>query len=136
MRLSRLLIPHELNETVGKRIASAMSARNVSLRAQVAALLAIADKKSARTVEDFFPDVADGSLKATALSIIYAWYAGVLADAPGEQVFAFELALVFQPTHDVMTIPTYAYGQPNSWTTVSPPLGSVPKFRADTSGER
>ena len=131
MALSRLLIPHQLDETVGKRIASAMSARTPGLQAQVDSLLAIARKKDAKVVEDFFPDIAEGPLKVTALAILYTWYAGVLADAPGEQVFAYELALVFQPTNDVMTIPTYAFGKPNSWTAVSPPLGGVPKFRAD-----
>lgn len=133
MQLSRLLIAHQLDDALGKRIASAMAARMPELPAQVAGLLAIARKKDAKVVEDFFPDIADGPLKTTALAIIYTWYSGVMADAPGEQVFAFELALVFQPTRDVMTIPTYAYGKPNGWTALNPPLGSVPKFRGDVA---
>lgn len=133
MQLSRLLIPHRLDDALGKRIASAMSGRTRDLNAQVAGLLAIASARNARVVEDFFADVPTGPLKTTALAIISTWYTGVMADAPGEQVFAFELALVFQPTRDVMTIPTYAIGKPNGWTAVSPPLGSVPRFRADTA---
>ena len=131
MQLSRLLIQHHLDEAIGTRIATAMAARTPGLAAQVNGLLAIARGKNATVVEDFFPDIPEGPLKATALAIIHTWYAGVMADAPGEQVFAYELALVFQPTHDIMTIPTYAFGKPNSWTAVSPPLGSVPKFSAD-----
>ena len=67
MRLSRLLIPHVLNDTVGRRIASAMSARNSDMQAQVSKLLATADKKRATVVEDFFADVPEGPLKVTAL---------------------------------------------------------------------
>jgi hypothetical protein len=131
MQLSRLLIQHELDETVGMRIASVMSARTPGLEAQIDGLLAIAKNKNAKVVEEFFPDIPEGPLRATALAIIYVWYAGVMVDEPGEQVFAFELALVFQPTRDVMTIPTYASGKPNGWSAVSPPLGNVPRFRAD-----
>jgi hypothetical protein len=37
-----------------------------------------------------------------------AWYLGVIVDAPDTEVFAYELALMYQPTSDVMTIPSYA----------------------------
>src|SRR6516225_7604178 len=57
MKISSLLIPHRLNEEVGKRIGVAMSALNPSLSEHVTELLAIAAKKNARIVEDFFPDV-------------------------------------------------------------------------------
>ncbi len=133
MSLSRLLIPHRLNGVVGGRIAAAMAASTQGLQGQVDALLAIAKTKNAKIVEDFFPDVPNGPLKETALAIIYAWYAGVLVDAPGAQVFAYELALVFQPTNDVMTIPTYAISGPNAWKSAGPPLGQVPTFQNDTA---
>jgi fructose 5-dehydrogenase small subunit len=52
----------------------------------------------------------------------------VIVDAPGAEVFAYELALMYQPTTDVMTIPTYAISGPNEWTSEAPPLGSMPTF--------
>src|SRR5262249_635328 len=82
MDISRLLLPHRLNEEIGKRIGLAMSALNPSLSEQVSELLAIARKRNARIVEEFFPDVPDGPLKQAALSIISAWYLGVVTDAP------------------------------------------------------
>ena len=126
--LSSLLIPHRLNEAIGKRIGILMSALNPSLAEHVAALLAIAKQKNAGIVEDFFPDVPEGPLKQTALSIISAWYLGVVSDAPDAEVFAFEYALMYQPTHDVMTIPSYAISGPNGWTANAPPLSDMPKF--------
>jgi fructose 5-dehydrogenase small subunit len=128
MEVSRLLIQHHLHEEVGKRIGVAMSALNPSLSEQVAGLLVIARKKNAGVVEDFFPDLPEGGLKETALAIISAWYLGVVSDAPDAEVFAYEYALMYGPTKDVMTIPSYAISGPNGWKADAPPLDSMPEF--------
>jgi len=128
LELSAVLIPRRLNAVVGKRIGAAMNALHPSLSEQVEELLAIAKKKNARVVEDFFPDVPEGPLKESALAIISAWYLGVASPAPDAEVFAFEYALMFQPTRDVMTIPSYAISGPNAWSADAPPLSDVPEF--------
>jgi hypothetical protein len=61
--LSSLLIPHRLNEAIGKRIGNLMSTLNPSLAEHVTGLLAIAKQKNAGIVEDFFPDVPEGPLR-------------------------------------------------------------------------
>jgi hypothetical protein len=128
MEISSLLVPHHLNEEVGKRMGAAMGAQNPSLSQHIAGLLTIARDRNARVVEDFFADVPDGPLKQTALSIISAWYLGVVTDAPDAEVFAYEYALMYQPTRDVMTIPSYAISGPNGWTAEAPPLSNMPEF--------
>jgi hypothetical protein len=128
MEISSLLVPHRLNEEIGRRMGVVMSALNPSLSQQIDELLSIAQKKNARIVEDFFPDVPDGPLKQTALSIISAWYLGVATDAPDAEVFAYEYALMYQPTRDVMTIPSYAVSGPNGWKADAPPLSNMPEF--------
>jgi hypothetical protein len=128
MEISRLLVPHRLNEAVGKRMGAAMGALNPLLSQQMEGLLSIARQKDARIVEDFFADVPDGPLKDAALSIISAWYLGVVTDAPDAEVFAYEYALMYQPTRDVMTIPSYAISGPNRWTVETPPLSNMPEF--------
>jgi len=128
MQLSLLLIPHQLDRDVGLRLAAALRTKDPGFTGHVTALLDIARKKNARIVEEFFSDVPDGPLKDTALLIISAWYLGVIVDAPGAEVFAYELALMYQPTIDVMTIPTYAISGPNEWTSEAPPLNSMPAF--------
>jgi fructose 5-dehydrogenase small subunit len=128
MEISSLLIQHRLDQEVGKRIGAAMGALNSQLSEQVAELIAIAKNKNAKIVEDFFPDVPEGPLKETALSIISAWYLGVVTDAAGAEVFAFEKALMYQPTRDVMTIPSYAISGPNGWSADAPPLENMPDF--------
>jgi fructose 5-dehydrogenase small subunit len=128
MAISTLLIQHHLNPDIGSRLAAAMQAKNPAFQEQIAELLTIARKKNARVVEDFFPDIPEGPLKATALAIISAWYLGVISDAPDAEVFAYELALMYQPTLDVMTIPSYAIAGPNGWNADAPPLANLPTF--------
>jgi hypothetical protein len=128
LEVSSLLIPHRLNEEIGRRIGAAMNALNPSLSEQLAELLAIARNKNARIVEDFFPDVPEGPLKETTLAIISAWYLGVVSDALDAEVFAYEYALMYGPTRDVMTIPSYAISGPNGWKSDAPPLDSMPEF--------
>jgi hypothetical protein len=43
-------------------------------------------------------------------------------------VFAFEYALMYGPTQDVMTIPSYAISGPNAWPADAPPLENMPDF--------
>lgn len=128
MELSSLLIPHRLNPAIGQRLGALMSASNPSLSEHMAGLLAIAKDKNARIVEDFFPDVPEGPLRETALAMISAWYLGVVSDAPDAEVVALEYALMYQPTSDVMTIPSYAKSGPNGWTADAPPLSNMPEF--------
>jgi hypothetical protein len=128
MEISSLLVTHRLNEQVGRRMGAAMGTLNPSLSQQIDGLLAIARANNARVVEDFFADVPDGPLKETALSIISAWYLGVVTDGPDAEVFAYEYALMYQPTRDVMTIPSYAISGPNGWTDEAPPLSNMPEF--------
>jgi hypothetical protein len=128
MELSSLLIPHRLDRDVGLRLAAALRMKDPALPTHVVSLIEIAKQKHATIVEEFFSDVPDGPLKNTALLIISAWYLGVIVDAPDAEVFAYELALIYQPTADVMTIPTYAISGPNGWTSEAPPLGRMPNF--------
>ena len=128
MEISLLLVPHRLNEAIGKRMGAAMAALNPQLSQHIDGLLSIAREKNARIVEDFFGDVPDGPLKETALSIISAWYLGVVTDAPDAEVFAYEYALMYKPTSDVMTIPSYAISGPNGWSAEAPPLSNMPEF--------
>jgi hypothetical protein len=128
MEISSLLIPHQLDRDVGLRLAAALSMKDPEFAAHVANLLDIARQKHATIVEEFFPDVPDGPLKDAARLIISAWYLGVIVDAPDAEVFAYELALMYQPTIDVMTVPSYAIAGPNGWGSAAPPLERMPKF--------
>jgi len=127
MALSRLLIPHNLDAEIGRRIAAELKTDRAPFRDHIDALLKLAHDRRAAVVEDFFPFASDQS-KAAALRIISAWYLGVVDDAPDAKIVAYELALMFKPTSDVMTIPTYSISRPNGWGSAAPPLGAMPTF--------
>lgn len=128
MEVSSLLIDHHLDAEVGARMAAAMLRIHSAIEQDIGAILEIAKQRNAKIVEDFFPDIPDGRLKDTALAIISAWYTGVVDNSPDAEVFAFETALMYQPTRDVMTIPTYAISGPNGWNAEVPPLSDMPTF--------
>jgi hypothetical protein len=128
MEVSSLLIDHHLDAEVGARMAAAMLRIHPEIEQDIGAIIEIAKTKNAKIVEEFFTDIPPGRLKDTALAIISAWYTGVVENSPNAEVFAFETALMYQPTHDVMTIPTYAISGPNGWNAEAPALGDMPTF--------
>jgi hypothetical protein len=128
MEVSLLLIQHKLDPIVGARMAQAMLASDSSLSERVTEIIRVAKTKNAKAVEDFFPDLPEGPLKSTALDIISGWYLGVIKDTADAEVFAFEDALIYKPTSDVMTIPSYAKSKPNGWGPDAPPLSNMPEF--------
>ena len=91
-------------------------------------ILTIAGNNNAKIVEDFYTDLPQGRIRDIALAIISAWYSGVIAETLGSEVYAYELALMYQPTSDVMTIPSYAISGPNGWNASAPPLTDMPDF--------
>ncbi|MBM6550571.1 sugar dehydrogenase complex small subunit [Marinomonas ostreistagni] len=115
MKLSRLLVNHHLDEGVGQRMWVLLKDKHSNLNQNVADILKIATQKQAKIVEDFFADIPVGELQDLAYQIIFGWYAGCLDTSAQAESFAFEQALTFQNTADVITIPSYGVSGPNDW---------------------
>jgi hypothetical protein len=128
MEVSSVLINHQLNAEVGGRLGAAMAAADPGFAQKIEAILTIAKTNNAKIVEDFYPKIPPGTLQDTALAIISAWYSGVISEGLGSEVYAYELALIYQPTSDVMTIPSYAISGPNGWSKSAPALTDMPEF--------
>lgn len=129
MKLSNLLIQHQLNPAVGARIVDMASGEHKNLTQMLDAIIAIAEKKNAAQVEDFFADIPDGELKDFAHWVIMAWYSGCSSEKRNATVFTYEEALTFKTTSDVVTIPSYGISGPNLWTRPNLPLSApMPTF--------
>lgn len=129
MKLSNLLIQHQLSPAVGARIADTASGEYKNLPQMLDAIIAIAEKKNAVQVEDFFADIPDGELKDFAHWVISAWYSGCSSEKRNATVFTYEEALTFKTTSDVVTIPSYGISGPNLWTRPNLPLSApMPRF--------
>jgi len=128
MAASKCLIQHELSPDVGARMAGILYAKIPTLDAALDAIIFTAREKKSKVVEDFFDALPDGHVKDTAHQIIFGWYAGVVDESPTAEVFAYEQALMYQPTKDAVALPTYSFNGPDHWTDVDPPLSAMPEF--------
>jgi hypothetical protein len=102
MAASRCLIQHGLSSDVGERMANILYAKIATLDADLDAIISIAREKNSKVVEDFFDALPDGHVKESAHQIIFGWYAGVVDESPTAEVFAYEQALMYQPTKDAV----------------------------------
>ena len=128
MTASNFLIQHRLSPGVGARLVGILQKNNPALDADLDVIIRVAKEKNAKAVEDFFDALPDGRIKDTAHHIIFGWYAGVVDESPTAEVFAYEQALMYQPTKDAMALPTYSFNGPDHWTDVDPPLAKMPEF--------
>jgi hypothetical protein len=128
MRMSTLLINHQLRPEIGARIAEAAANRYKDLPGMLDLIIAIAERKHATVVEDFFGDLPDGNLKDFAYWVILAWYSGCSSEKADATVFTYEDALTFKTTADVVAIPSYCFSGSNGWGQTTVPLANMPKF--------
>ena len=128
MAASRCLIQHGLSPDVGARMVGILHVKIPTLDADLDAIISTAREKNSKVVEDFFDALPDGHVKDSAHQIIFGWYAGVADESPTAEVFAYEEALMYQPTKDAVALPTYSFNGPNHWTDVDPPLSAMPEF--------
>ena len=128
MAASHFLIQHQLSSGVGARMVAILHTRIPTLDEDLDAIIRTAKEKNAKVVEDFFDALPDGQVKDTAHQIIFGWYAGVVDESPTAKVFAYEEALMYQPTKDAVALPTYSFNGPDHWTDVDPPLSAMPEF--------
>lgn len=127
MRVSGLLVNHQLHQGVGARIAQA-AAKHADSDKMMNAIIAIAAAKGATEVEAFFADIPEGKLQDFAHWIIFAWYTGCSSPKKDAQVFAYEEALTYRTTADVVAIPSYGVSGPNLWSRAIAPLSPMPHF--------
>jgi hypothetical protein len=128
MAASRCLIQHGLSPDVGARMVGIFRAKIPTLDVDLDAIISTAREKNSKVVEDFFDALPDGHVKESAHQIIFGWYAGVVDESPTAEVFAYEEALMYQPTKDAVALPTYSFNGPNHWTDVDPRLSVMPEF--------
>lgn len=128
MRVSRLLINHRLDDSVGVRIAAAAAAKYSQLGAMMDAIAAAAQARQAKQVEDFFADLAPGALQDFAHWVIFAWYSGCSSPKKNAQLFTFEEALTYKTTADTVGMPSYGFSGPNQWGRPIVPLSNMPVF--------
>lgn len=128
MALSRLLVNHNLRADVGARMAAHARKKFPGYTQSVANILALAQQREAVIVEDFFDGIPEGEARDLAYWMIAAWYSGMSGATNDAEMFAYEHALTFQVTRDVVPIPSYGFTGPNRWDLDNVPLAPIPHF--------
>jgi len=128
MQVSRLLVNHELDDAVGARMLALLQVDDAQLGQKLSQLLAIARSQQATVVEAFFPAIPAGPVQALAYRIIFGWYTGSLTATRSAKSVAFEQALTWRTTQDILTIPSYGISGPNQWQRANVPVLPVPQF--------
>lgn len=129
MSFSRLATGHNnLDETIGGQLFSALSARDGAFAGNLAALADMVKSGGHQDVESLDAALAGNPLRDTLLSVIKAWYSGVVEEGTGATVYAFEKALMYQPARDVVVIPTFAFNGPDYWVAEPSPVSQMPQF--------
>jgi len=113
--LSQFLVSRPVNPVLAGRYYAALSKRAPNFAANVSALKQLVDGHGFKHVDEYLALAnPDASLKATATSIISAWYLGVVGEPATAELVSYSEAMMYQPTHGILIIPTYG-GGPASW---------------------
>jgi len=113
--LSQFLVSRPVNAVLAARYYAALDKRAPNFSTNVIALKQLIAERGLKHVDDYLALAdADPSLKATATSIISAWYLGIVGEPADAELVAYSEALMYRPTHGTLIIPTYG-GGPDSW---------------------
>jgi hypothetical protein len=123
--LSQFLVSRQVSPVLAARYYKALDKRAPNFSTNVLALKQLIADQGYKHVDEYLAQASDASLKATATSIISAWYLGIVGEPVDAELVAYSQAMMYQPTHGILIIPTYG-GGPASW-------GPKPVTKQDTS---
>jgi hypothetical protein len=123
--LSTFLVSRPVNPVLAGRYYKALDKRAPNFSTNVVALKQLIGAQGYHHVDEYLAQANDASLKATATSIISAWYLGIVGEPVDAELIAYSQAMMYQPTHGILIIPTYG-GGPATW-------GPKPVIKQDTS---
>ncbi len=113
--LSQFLVSRPVNPVLAARYYTALAKRAPNFAGNAAALKQLIADNNLKHVDEYLKLAnPDASLKATATSIIAAWYLGIVGEAADAELVAFSEAMMYLPTHGTLIVPTYGSG-PATW---------------------
>lgn len=113
--LSQFLVSRPVNPVLASRYYAPLSKRAPNFAANVSALKQLVSAQGFTHVDQYLAMAnPDASLKATATSIISAWYLGVVGEPADAELVTYSLAMMYQATQGTIIVPTYAIG-PATW---------------------
>lgn len=121
MQVSRLISRESLSPQTGAALYGALKAGNPTLDEHLRVLATMVTTDANLTIEslvDVLKSSQQPQLLATVHSMVAAWYTGIV----DHRTYAYEGALMYRPTRDVLCPPSYTRGGPLNWANSQPPL--------------
>jgi len=116
-KASSFLTSKSVTPTMANRAYEALKKRMPDIDKTVASINTLVAEKQLGDMDAYLglQDV-DKGLDKQAKDIVRAMYLGVVGDDEKAELFAYEEAFMYDPTRDVLVVPTYGRG-PDSWGT-------------------
>lgn len=120
MSVSQLITPTVLSPQTGAQLYLALKQSNAAIDTQLQALAKIIAATPGISIEALVDSLKSNQhedLLKTMNSIVAAWYTGIV----NHRTYAYQTALMYQPTRDVLSPPSYTRGGPLNWANSQPP---------------
>jgi fructose 5-dehydrogenase small subunit len=118
MTVSRLVSPAALDLRTARALYDALRKKpDFDARLQALAKLASAPGAQIEALAAQLDATGDHALRDTLNGIVSAWYLGIVDN----KTYAYHAALMYRPTADVLSPPSYAHAGPLSWAASNPP---------------
>ncbi len=118
LTVSQFLVSRAVGPVLGQRYYDALQRHDAQFPQKLASLNAVLQQRHFAHVDDFLAAFdADNPDWQTAKTIISAWYTGVVGTGSDLELIAYAEALMYQPTKDILVVPTYG-GGPFYWAVI------------------
>jgi hypothetical protein len=114
MRVSRAVVDGALDATTGQALHAALKKADATFDARLQQLAAFIAGQPPMPVEALAQQLDvqhQTALRGTLNQVVSAWYLGTV----GTHVIAYAGALMYRPTADVLSPPSYVHGGPLNW---------------------
>ena len=120
MAVSQFLIHRPLSPLLGQRYYQALTRHHVGFPQRLNALAQMLTIHHFAQADDFLAATPQTEpVWQTAKTIISAWYTGLVGEGSTLELIAYADAIMYQPTRDILVIPTYG-GGPFYWAVTQP----------------
>jgi len=119
--ISCFLTNREIDKDISERFHKAFIVQDAAFDKKVMQLATSIASQTATSMDTLDMDALSSADKTLALTIISAWYTGVVGTGADAAVLLFHSAFLYDVTCDAVVVPTYCVWNVNYWTQAPPP---------------
>ena len=133
LRASCFLTGRDVDKNLAKHFFAALFAQDAEFAEKVARLDRSIALQAPMSIDALDINALSSADQTCALTIISAWYTGMVGAGPAAVVVTFRSAFLYDATRDAVVVPSYCLWKANYWTQAPPPAPmtgfTAPRFR-------